>query len=63
MSLKKIKIDEVEYEAEAKVIETLSQARSKIDELEKTIEDLKKDKQTIEADMKMLLAEEALDAR
>jgi hypothetical protein len=42
MSLKKITIDGVEYEAEAKVIETLSQARTKIDEMEKSKEEADK---------------------
>ncbi len=48
--LKKIKIDGVEYEAEAKVIENLHNAQEKADQLSKEIETLKDDNQTITAE-------------
>lgn len=54
MSLKKINLDGVDYEAEAKVIETLTQLKTKIDTVEKEktaeIEKLKNDSAKIEAE-------------
>jgi len=50
MSLKKVKIDGVDYEAEAKVIETLHTTQSTVEELQKKDEDSKKNVQTIEAE-------------
>lgn len=48
--LKKVKIHDVEYDAEAKVIETLSLVQEKNDKLNTDMEALKTDKATVEAE-------------
>jgi hypothetical protein len=50
MSLKKINLDGVEYEAEAKVLETLSQTKVSLDSVNEELSALKADKSSLEAD-------------
>lgn len=61
--LKKIKLDGVEYEAEAPVIATLSKAEEKADSLQKSLETLNSDKEKVEAERDALKAKtDALEA-
>ena len=59
----KIKLDGVEYEAEAPVIATLSKAEEKADSLQKSLETLNSDKEKVEAERDALKAKtDALEA-
>jgi hypothetical protein len=49
--LKKVKIDSVEYEAEARVIEELHKTQEKVDSSDKEVSKLKEDNQKIEAEL------------
>jgi hypothetical protein len=49
-NLKNVKLDGVDYQAEAKVIETLNQTQEKLDTATAELETIKKDKSTVEAD-------------
>lgn len=61
--LKKIKLDGVEYEAEAPVIATLSKAEEKADSLQKSLDALNSDKEKVEAERDALKAKtDALEA-
>lgn len=54
--LKKIKLDGVEYEAEAPVIATLTQTEEKVDSLQKSLDTLTSDKEKVEAERDTLKA-------